>query len=110
MHYYYTGLQHRLCRVHRLGLHNGCYFFANNKAPDGLALVRRRAPTEHVSALLFHTLVRLDEVAEHLRVRLGDDARIDVRARTQIVEDTGGDGGGDEVEGLFALRNACMIS
>ena len=69
----------------------------NNKISNPFTLPRRRATAESVVKLLLCTLVGLDIVAQHLGVRRGDHARVDVRAGAEVVEDTGGDRGADEI-------------
>ena len=70
---------------------------------DVLLFPRGGAAAEAVAALLLDALVGAHVVAQHLGVRGGDDARVDVRARAEVVEDTRGDRGGDEGEGVCAL-------
>lgn len=91
-----------LADVHRLA-RDARDVLVDDEAPDGLLLDRGRPAAELVRALLLHALVRLHEVAEHLRVRGGDHARVDVRAGAEVVEDTRGDRGADEVERFCAL-------
>ena len=72
-----------LARVHRLALGTPAArderdVLLDDKRADLLLLELGRAATELVRALLLDALVGLDEVAEHLRVRGGDDARVDV--------------------------------
>jgi hypothetical protein len=43
--------------------------------------------------LLLDSLIRLDEIPELLRALGSDDARIDIRPASQVVENTRGDGG-----------------
>lgn len=44
------------------------------------------------------------KVPQHLGVVLGDDADVDVGSGSQIVEDTGGDGFGDHLDGFLSLK------
>lgn len=60
-------------------------------------------PFLHLLSLRLHSLVGLDKVPEHLRAGGGDDSCIEVRAGSEVVEDTGGDGFGDGLDGFFFL-------
>ena len=75
----------------------------NHHLPNILFLPRRRPPPKDVRPLLLHALIRLDEVAQEVSLGGGDDASVDVGAGTEIVEDTGRDGGRDERECFLAL-------
>ena len=99
-----------LARVHRLTLcaPTACNIrdvLLDDELTDLFLLPLGCAAAELVRALLLHALVRLDEVAEHLRVRRGDHARVDVRARAEVVEDAGRDRGADEIEGFCSLED-----
>lgn len=47
--------------------------------------------------------------SNHLSTVLGDDAQVDIATRAEIVEDTGSDGVGDELFGLF-LAHAGLVA
>ena len=103
-----TSTGNRLARVHRLALRpprgrDVRDVLLDDERADLFLLDLCRPPTELVGALLDRALVGLDEVAEHLRVRRGDHARVDVGAGAQVVEDTRGDRGADEIKGFCTL-------
>lgn len=84
-------LPHLSINVHLLGLylmHRD--ILANLLFPDDLLIQhRRRASGEHVALHLRGPLVRLHKAPLQRRLVLGDDRHVDVRARSQVVEDTG---------------------
>ena len=96
-----TNANPTLTHVHRLSSGRGrsdrSDVLVDNEVTDALALPRGRPTAELVVALLLHALVRLQVVAQHLGAVRGDHARVDVRAGAEVVEDTGGDRGADEI-------------
>lgn len=76
-----------LAGVHRLA--SSSDYLLDNKMLNTLRLERGRAFPERVRSLLLHTLVRRNEVTQHLGLVRRDDACVDIRARAEIVEDTG---------------------
>ncbi|KAG6826194.1 hypothetical protein H0H87_007703, partial [Tephrocybe sp. NHM501043] len=75
----------------------------HDEVPHALGLPCGRPPAEAVGALLLHALVGHLDVAKHFGAGAGDDACVDVGAGPKIVEDTGGDGGFNEVKGVLSL-------
>lgn len=71
-----------------------CYFFR---------LPRCCTSPENVGLFLRNTLIRQLDIAQHLSMVGGDDTGVDVRARAEVVEDTGANGIFDELEGLLTL-------
>lgn len=103
-HWQWIGLHHiasRSAKVHRLSPDRHDLFFIDSPLPH-LLLEHRNSLPKHVPPLL-HPLVRLDKVHGHFRTGGDDNADVDVEAGSELVEDTGGDGVSDGLEGFFSL-------
>jgi hypothetical protein len=96
-----------LRNVHSLGgkrRRHGGRGLADDEAPDVLLRPSGGTPSELVLSSLFTSLVGHLVVSQHLRLVLFDDADVDVGTGSEIVEHSGSDRTGDEVDGFLALR------
>jgi hypothetical protein len=93
-----------LCRVHSLTLTHRRDLLAENQLSDHFLLPSSRAPPKVIGALLCFALIRLDEVAKHLRTISGDDTCVDIGAGTKVVEDTCRYGRRNKIQCLLPLR------
>lgn len=96
-----------LRNVHSLGgkgRRHGGGSLADDEAPDVLLRPSGGTPSELVLSSLFASLVGHLVVSQHLRLVLFDDADVDVGTGSEIVEHSGSDRTGDEVDGFLALR------
>lgn len=79
---------------------------ADNQTTDGFALPRCGASSKFVVPLLHRTLVGFDEISQHFCMCGSDDAGINIRTRSQVVEDTGGYGSSHQGQSVFSLFRA----
>lgn len=61
------------------------------------------AAAETIGPLFRNAFVRLHKVPKHIGLGRSDDASVYVGPRTEVVEDTGRDGGIDDIEGILSL-------
>lgn len=77
----------RLANIHSLDWDRRD-LLADDQTSDALTLPSCSSPPEGIFTLFFNALVRFDKVTQHLSASCSDDTCIDVRTRTEIVEDT----------------------